>query len=72
MKEFLKAAWRLKNEFLMKPFGEHMFSFEFVMKEDRLKVLDKGCIYIASQLFIVRPWQFFIEAEVEEMKTILI
>lgn len=34
------------------------------------KVLDIRCFHVASQLFIVRPWQFFMETELEDMKTI--
>lgn len=70
VKEFLKSAWKLKNDFTMKSFGERMLSFEFVTEEDRLRVLELGCLHIASQLFVVRAWQLFMEAEIEEMKTI--
>lgn len=45
-----------------------MYSFEPLIKEDRLKVLELRCFHIASQLFIVRPWQLFVEVELEEMK----
>lgn len=70
VKEFHKKAWRLKNDFIMKTFGERMLSFEFVTEEDRVRVLELGCLHIVSQLFVVRPWQLFVEAELEEMKTI--
>lgn len=70
VKEFLKNTWRLKNEFMMKPYGERMYSFKFVSDEDRSKVLEIGCIHIASQLFVLIPWQLFMEAELEEIKTI--
>lgn len=70
VKEAIKQTWRLKNEFVMKPYGDWMFSFEFGTEEDRLKVLEIGCIHIASQWFVVRPWQLFFEADLEDMKTI--
>lgn len=64
-------TWRLKNDFLMKHYGERIFSFEFATKEDRVKVLEIGCFHIASQLFVVRLWQLLVEEKLEEMKTIL-
>lgn len=47
-----------------------MFSFEFTLEEESLKVFEIGCFHIASQLFLVRPWKLFIEVELEEMKII--
>lgn len=62
----------IEKGFTMKPFGERMFSFEFNTIEDKQKVLDMGCFHIASNLFVIQPWHLFIEAEIEEMKTISI
>lgn len=44
-----------------------MFPFEFTDREDIEKVLEIGCFHIASQLFIVRPWQLLVEAELKKM-----
>ncbi|KAF5202725.1 hypothetical protein FRX31_007689, partial [Thalictrum thalictroides] len=54
----------------MKAYGESMFSFEFRSEEDRKQVLEMGSLHIASQLFILRPWKLFIEAEFSDLKTI--
>lgn len=40
------------------------------MIKDKEKVLDMEWFHIASNLFIFRPWQLFVEAEIEEMKII--
>lgn len=69
MKDVMQRTWNLTNPFIIKPYGESSFSFEF-SEEDREKVLEVGCFNIASQLFIVRPWQLFVEAELEDMQTI--
>lgn len=65
---FVRNAWRLKNVFVMKLYGERMYSFEFCTDDDRNKVLEIGCPHIACKLFVVRPWQLFVEAKLEEMK----
>ncbi|KAF5199969.1 hypothetical protein FRX31_010444, partial [Thalictrum thalictroides] len=54
----------------MKAYGETMFSFQFRSEEDRKAVLEMGSLHIASQLFILRPWKLFIEAEFNDLKTI--
>lgn len=67
VKETVTRVWKLNKGFTMKPFGQRMFSFESDTMEDKQKFLDMG---IASNLFVIRPWQLFVEAEIEEMKTI--
>ncbi|KAF5204181.1 Zinc knuckle (CCHC-type) family protein [Thalictrum thalictroides] len=54
----------------MKVYGDKMFTFEFSNEDDRKAVLDIGSFHVASQLFVVRPWKLFVEAETEELKTI--
>ncbi|KAF5199887.1 hypothetical protein FRX31_010524 [Thalictrum thalictroides] len=54
----------------MKTYGESMFSFQFSSDEDRKQVLEMGSLHIASQLFILRPWKLFVEAEFNDLKTI--
>lgn len=46
--------------------------YVFVSEEDREKVLETGCCHVASQLFVVRPWQLFVEAELEAIRTIYV
>ncbi|KAF5203375.1 hypothetical protein FRX31_007038, partial [Thalictrum thalictroides] len=70
VRETLTRTWNLKNLFIMKAYGESKFSFEFRSEEDRKEVLEMGSLHIASQLFILRPWKLFIEAEFSELKTI--
>lgn len=70
VKEELEKIWNMKQGFIMKPYGDRCFSFEFKTKEDKEKVLEIGCLHVVSQLFVVRPWQFFVEAKLENMETI--
>ncbi|KAF5177959.1 hypothetical protein FRX31_032454, partial [Thalictrum thalictroides] len=70
VRETLTRTWKLKNNFIMKAYGETMFSFQFRSEEDRKAVLEMGSLHIASQLFILRPWKLFIEAEFNDLKTI--
>ncbi|KAF5192618.1 hypothetical protein FRX31_017795 [Thalictrum thalictroides] len=52
--------------------GRSTVGKETLSEDDRRDVLEKGLFFIASQLFVVRPWKVFIESECEEMKTLLI
>ncbi|KAF5187491.1 hypothetical protein FRX31_022922, partial [Thalictrum thalictroides] len=70
VKEVVARTWKLKNTFTMKVYGDKMFTFEFSNEDDRKAVLDIGSFHVASQLFVVRPWKLFVEAETEELKTI--
>ncbi|KAF5187780.1 hypothetical protein FRX31_022633, partial [Thalictrum thalictroides] len=58
VRETLTRTWKLKNLFIMKAYG------------DRKQGLEMGSLHIASQLFILRPWKLFIEAEFSDLKTI--
>ncbi|KAF5202724.1 hypothetical protein FRX31_007688 [Thalictrum thalictroides] len=70
VRETLTRTWRLKNNFIMKQYGEMMYSFKFMSDDDRKQVLEMGSLHIASQLFILRPWKLFVEAEFNDLKTI--
>ncbi|KAF5196945.1 hypothetical protein FRX31_013469 [Thalictrum thalictroides] len=70
IRETLTRTWRLNNNFIMKTYGESIFSFQFSSDEDRKQVLEMGSLHIASQLFILRPWKLFVEAEFNDLKTI--
>lgn len=70
VQDFIKETWKLQNNFIMKPYGDRMFSFEFVSQEERERVLELGCLHIASQLFVMIPCQLFVEANLEEIKMI--
>ncbi|KAF5200466.1 reverse transcriptase [Thalictrum thalictroides] len=54
----------------MKVYGDKLFTFDFANEDDRKVVLDIGSFHVACQLFVVRPWKLFVEAETEELKTI--
>ncbi|KAF5194559.1 Rna exonuclease, partial [Thalictrum thalictroides] len=69
-RETLTRTWRLKNNFIMKQYGETMYSFKFMSDDDRKQVLEMGSLHIASQLFILRQWKLFVEAEFNDLKTI--
>ncbi|KAF5175149.1 hypothetical protein FRX31_035263 [Thalictrum thalictroides] len=70
VRETLTRTWRLKNNFIMKQYGETMYSFKFMSDDDRKQVLEMGSLHIASQLFILRPWKLFVEGEFNDLKTI--
>ncbi|KAF5186680.1 Rna exonuclease [Thalictrum thalictroides] len=70
VREVLSRYWKLKKQFIMRPYGEKMFTFKFESEEDRSSVLEKGSLHIASQLVVIRPWKPFVETEGEELKTI--
>ncbi|KAF5194179.1 Rna exonuclease, partial [Thalictrum thalictroides] len=70
VRETLTRTWRLKNNFIMKPYGETMYSFKFMNDDDRKRVLELGSLHITSQLFILRPWKLLVEAEFNDLKTI--
>lgn len=53
VKETIMLIWKLKNSFLIKTFGERMFSFEFNSIKDKNKVLNLGCFHITSTLCVV-------------------
>lgn len=42
VKEAVQKVWQLKIGFIMKPYGERCFLFEFIFVEDREKVLETG------------------------------
>lgn len=69
VKDIVTNIWKLMNEFSMKPFVECMFSFEFKTMDEKQNVLDMVCFRIASNLFVIKPWHFFVQAKIEEMKT---
>lgn len=69
VKDVVQKVWNLKSWFVMKPYGERCFSSEFYSNDDK-EVLETGCFHIASQLFVVRLWQLFVEVELEDMKSI--
>ncbi|KAF5208173.1 hypothetical protein FRX31_002240 [Thalictrum thalictroides] len=70
VRETLTRTWRLKNNFIMKPYGETMYFFKFMNDDDRKQILELGSLHIASQLFILRPWKLFVEAEFNDLMTI--
>lgn len=70
IEDIVTKVQKLKNGFMMNPFEERMFSFEFVTMEDKQKVLDMSYFLMASNIFVIRPWHLFVEVEIEEMKII--
>ncbi|KAF5181642.1 hypothetical protein FRX31_028771, partial [Thalictrum thalictroides] len=70
VKDVVTRMWRLKNPFVMRAYGDRMFTFEFEKEEDRSSVLEMGSFHVASQLVVIRPWKLFVETESEELTTI--
>ncbi|KAF5175838.1 Zinc knuckle (CCHC-type) family protein, partial [Thalictrum thalictroides] len=70
VKDVVTRMWRLKNPFIMRAYGDRMFTFEFEKEEDRSIVLEMGSFHVASQLVVIRPWKLFVETESEELTTI--
>ncbi|KAL5714608.1 hypothetical protein ACHQM5_016544 [Ranunculus cassubicifolius] len=54
----------------MKLYGRKSYSFEFENEDDRAQALEMGNFHIASQLFLVRPWKLFVEADLKNMETL--
>ncbi|KAF5176856.1 hypothetical protein FRX31_033557, partial [Thalictrum thalictroides] len=50
VRDVVTRLWKLKNSFIMRPYGHKMFTFEFQNEEDRSSVLEKGSFHVASQL----------------------
>ncbi|KAF5195204.1 hypothetical protein FRX31_015210 [Thalictrum thalictroides] len=55
VKDVVTRMWRLKNPFIMRAYGDRMFTFEFEKEEDRSIVLEMGSFHVASQLVVIRP-----------------
>lgn len=70
VKNVLKTLWKPKGEFEMITRGESLLIFKFALDEDRQTALEVGCTYIASRLFIIKPWKPFIEQELTTLKSI--
>lgn len=70
MKDSVTKLWKLKNDFILKSFGQVSYSFELKTEEDRETVLSIGSVYIASQLMLIRPWKIFAEADLQNRSTI--
>ncbi|KAF5185520.1 hypothetical protein FRX31_024893, partial [Thalictrum thalictroides] len=70
VKDVVTRMWKLKNPFIMRAYGDRMFTFEFEKEEDRSIVLEMGSFHVASQLVVIRPWKLFVETESEELTTI--
>ncbi|KAF5191438.1 hypothetical protein FRX31_018975 [Thalictrum thalictroides] len=70
VKDIVTRMWRLKNPFIMRAYGDRMFTFEFEKEEDRSILLEMGSFHVTSQLVVIRPWKLFVEIESEEFTTI--
>ncbi|KAL5706635.1 hypothetical protein ACHQM5_024778 [Ranunculus cassubicifolius] len=69
VRDKVKEAWSTQD-FTMKTFGEHSYSFQFHNDNARSDALEIGSFHIASQFFLVQPWRPFIEADLHELKTV--
>ncbi|KAL5697239.1 hypothetical protein ACHQM5_030902 [Ranunculus cassubicifolius] len=67
--EITSSEWKTKN-YTMRPYGEFSFCFDFKDPNERRAALEMGSLHIASQLFYIQEWKPFIEAELQELKTI--
>ncbi|OVA06397.1 protein of unknown function DUF4283 [Macleaya cordata] len=70
VKSTLTKSWNLHGDFEMTIHGEGAFIFLFNLVEDRVKVLEHGHVYVANHLFIIRPWQPFVEQELAELRSV--
>ncbi|KAF6138637.1 hypothetical protein GIB67_032531 [Kingdonia uniflora] len=69
VRDSLKRLWELKGSFEMSLRSNNTFFFKFCC-EDREKVLGMGPQYLASRLFVIRPWRPLIENEINELKSV--
>ncbi|KAL5725828.1 pectinesterase [Ranunculus cassubicifolius] len=70
VQSIVKKAWKPKGKVTMKFYGRKSFSFAFEDEEDKAQALEFGNFHIASQLFLVRPWKLFVEADLKNLETI--
>ncbi|XP_026409193.1 uncharacterized protein LOC113304326 [Papaver somniferum] len=63
-------AWNLKGGFRMSLHEESMYIFEFDLDEDRVAAIEMGSVTILKKLFLIRPWQLFIEHSIQELKSV--
>ncbi|KAL5706225.1 hypothetical protein ACHQM5_024423 [Ranunculus cassubicifolius] len=70
VKKIVTTTWKPKKGFVMKTYGKQSFSFEFESDEDKQVAIDMGNFHIASQVFLVRQWEPFVEADINNLKTI--
>ncbi|KAF6157283.1 hypothetical protein GIB67_016512 [Kingdonia uniflora] len=63
LRETLNHLWGLKGDFKMSLENDCTYFFKFDLQEDKEKVLELGHQFIASRVFLIRPWRLFIEAE---------
>ncbi|KAL5729650.1 hypothetical protein ACHQM5_002572 [Ranunculus cassubicifolius] len=69
VRDKVEEAWNTQ-EFIMKTYGEHSYSFQFPNDNARSDALEIGSFRIASHFFHVQPWRPFIEADLHELKSI--
>ncbi|OVA05081.1 protein of unknown function DUF4283 [Macleaya cordata] len=70
VRDSLAKVWGLRGDFSLTIHGQSAFVFKFSCDEDRQNALEHGPVYIANRLFILRPWQPFLEHEITVLKTI--
>ncbi|KAL5724191.1 hypothetical protein ACHQM5_007483 [Ranunculus cassubicifolius] len=70
VQDIVKRAWKPKNKVTIKLYGQKSFSFEFDDENDRAQALEYGNFHIASQIFLVRPWKLFVEADLKNLETL--
>ncbi|KAF5182712.1 Rna exonuclease [Thalictrum thalictroides] len=59
VKSVLQKEWKLQNFEMV--VDEEMFYFKFTSDEDKMGVIEKGPIFIAGRLFVLRLWSPEIE-----------
>lgn len=63
VRNFVRRVWKLKGDMYMTLHGDAIFVFKFDSAEDRAATLEHGCLLIARQPFLVKPWSLLIEKE---------
>lgn len=70
VKESMDKAWKLKGNYRLTIHEESMYVFEFDLDEDRVIAVELWFVTILNSLFLIRPWQAFIEQDILEMKSV--
>lgn len=70
VKNYVSRAWKLKGEMQMTIHGDSIYVFEFDSADDRIRAIEFGPVFVANQLFLVRPWHESIEQELTELKSV--
>ncbi|KAF5206514.1 Rna exonuclease, partial [Thalictrum thalictroides] len=69
VKEALAKQWKIKGSYDIAT-DDEFFYFKFTDGDDKRMILEKGPIFIAGRIFIVKPWSKSIDTQKKQIKSI--